>query len=345
MKNPNKIKRIIYISLCAICLIIAFFAFRRYFTDEDNEILSQLQFEELQKEANDTDEQENVVLVFADKGPARQYDSEGNIVTPTPAPTKTPTPTPITTPTDVPVPEPVGTETAQPTVTPTYTPSPVPTDTPTPTSTSMPVVEKEITVPAKNLDWDKLYKTNEHIYCWIYIPGTKVDYPVVQHPYEADYYLLRNLNLTEGYPGTLFTQFLNHKDFNDPNTIIYGHNMMDDSMFGTLHEFQDRDFFDANRYVFIYTPEKTFVYEIFSAVMFTENHLLYEYKFKYGSEKLRFVKDLSEVRSMTNNFLDVNVTESDKLLTLSTCSNSVQKGRYIVVAKLLGSVENDSDHP
>ena len=108
------------------------------------------------------------------------------------------------------------------------------------------LAERGITIPEKNIDWAELKSENPDIYAWIYIPGTNVDYPILQHPDEKSYYLDHNIDGSEGYPGCIYTQNVNSKDWMDPNTVIYGHNMNDGSMFHDLHKFEDNAFFDEN---------------------------------------------------------------------------------------------------
>ncbi len=196
--------------------------------------------------------------------------------------------------------------------------------------------ELGIEVPEKNLDWEMLREENKDIYAWVYIPGTQVDYPVLQHETENDYYLNRNLDGSSGYPGCIYTQLLNSKDFTDPNTILYGHNMKNGTMFGSLHEYEDNTFFEEHPYVYIYTPDETLVYEIFAAATFSNAHLLYEYDFtdEYGFEK--YVEDVSEVRDMNSHVReDVSIDDGDCLLTLSTCIKNQPNNRWIVSAVLL----------
>ena len=134
--------------------------------------------------------------------------------------------------------------------------------------------ELGIEVPEKHLDWDAIREENADIYAWIYIPGTQVDYPVLQHPTEDDYYLDRNLDGSSGYPGCIYTQTINGKEFRDPNTVLYGHNMGNGTMFGSLHDYADNTFLEEHPYVYIYTPDgEVFVYEIFAASTFTDDHL------------------------------------------------------------------------
>ena len=153
------------------------------------------------------------------------------------------------------------TESVTPTATDTPTPTPEPTATPEPTETPEPTPEPVdplagVDVPEKAIDWEGLEAENPDIYAWIYIPNTNVDYPILQHPTEQSYYLDHNIDHSEGYPGCIYTHLRNNKDWSDPNTIIYGHNMRSGTMFASLHYYEDGEFFNNNRYVYIYNTEQ-----------------------------------------------------------------------------------------
>lgn len=122
--------------------------------------------------------------------------------------------------------------------------------------------QKGIEIPQKNLNWKKLKGVNQDIYAWIYIPGTGVDYPVLQHPSDDSYYLNYNMNGTRGYPGCIYTEKANSKEFTDFDTVVYGHNMRNDTMFASLHNYEDQTFFNNFPYIYVYTKEKVLVYEI-----------------------------------------------------------------------------------
>jgi sortase B len=199
-----------------------------------------------------------------------------------------------------------------------------------------------ISVPEKDLDWEALWKENEDIYAWIYIPDTQVDYPVLQNSTELDYYLNHNLDDSYGYPGCVYSQYLNNKGFQDPNTILYGHNMANGSMFNTLHYFEDEKFFNDNRYIYIYTPDTVYVYEIFAATSFTSDHLIYTYDFWKALDFNTFVSDIRSSRGMTNQLRDdVEVSYGDYMLTLSTCIKGQADKRWLVVGKLLNPMEEN----
>ena len=205
----------------------------------------------------------------------------------------------------------------------------------------MPVVDElaelGITVPEKNLDWDALQKENKHIYAWIYIPGTKVDYPILQHPEVDDYYLNRNLDGSSGYPGCIYSETVTSKDFTDYNTLIYGHNMKNDTMFGSLHDFENAMFLDEYHYVYIYTPETVLVYDIFASYMYTDDHIYYSYDFGVAEGYQEYIDDIFGIRDMSANIRDdVEVTSEDYMLTMCTCMGSGRtENRYVVNAVLV----------
>lgn len=195
-----------------------------------------------------------------------------------------------------------------------------------------------IVVPDLSLDWIALEAENEDIYSWIHIPGTNVSYPVLQHPTEHDYYLKHNLDHSKGLPGCIYTQKYNTMDYTDKNTILYGHNMKNGTMFKTLHEFEEKEFFDANRYIYIYLPEKVLVYQIYAACEFTDDHLLYKYDFSTIDGTNEFIEYLNEAPA-GQALESMEVTEETKLITLSTCIANRPTKRWIVVGVLLGEQE------
>lgn len=198
------------------------------------------------------------------------------------------------------------------------------------------LAKRGIQIPEKNINWTSLKEENEDIYAWIYIPETNIDYPILQHSTELSYYLNHNLDGSEGYPGCIYTQNLNSKDFTDPNTVIYGHNMKNGTMFQNLHLYEDATFFEENRYVFIYTPKQVYVYEIFAAYEGSDVHLLYNFDFETASSFQMYLDSVRNVRDMNSHIKeDVEVTSKNHIITLSTCISNKPKNRYLVQAVLI----------
>lgn len=203
------------------------------------------------------------------------------------------------------------------------------------------LAERGITVPEKNLDWEGLWAQNEDIYGWIYIPGTNIDYPILQHPTDDAFYLDHNLDGSAGYPGCIYTEpSWNNRGFMDRNTVMYGHDLLDGTMFTQLHNFEDEAFFNANGYAFIYTPEKVYAYDIFAAYESTDEHILFTYNLSSDAGYQEYIDKIFATRDMGAHFRDgIQVGIQNHILTMSTCIAEKPNNRYLVQGVLI----NDPD--
>lgn len=200
----------------------------------------------------------------------------------------------------------------------------------------------ELDVSERKIDFASMQAdVNEDIYAWIYVPGTKVDYPILQRSGNNDFYLDHDLNGKKASCGSIYTENYNKKDFNDNHTVVYGHNMKNGSMFKSLRNYDDKDFFEENKYIYVYTESDTRVYEIFGAYEYTDEHLLLNYKTDNagGFQKyLDMVKKQPDASGHFNRELTVN--SSDKIITLSTCISGKDGSRYLVQGKLIAVEAN-----
>ena len=185
------------------------------------------------------------------------------------------------------------------------------------------------------VDWEGLWEINPDVYAWISIPGTSIDYPILQHASDNTYYLNYNIDGSYGYPGCIYTENLNSKDFTDSNTVIYGHNMKNGSMFAGLHQFEDSNFFAQNNKVYIYTPEEELTYTIFAAYIYDDRHLLYSYDFSNEDVYASYLREIFARRDLSANIrMDMNVTSEDNIITLVTCMSKQPDKRLLVQAVL-----------
>lgn len=185
------------------------------------------------------------------------------------------------------------------------------------------------------VDFEGLWKTNRDVYAWITIPGTEIDYPILQHETDNTYYLNYNIDGSYGYPGCIYTENMNSKDFSDNNTVIYGHNMKNGTMFAQLHKYEDASFFEENQKIHIYTPNEELSYTIFAAYIYDDRHLLYSFDFSQEEVYADYLEEIKNMRSM--NALvrdDVEVTTEDKIITLVTCLGNQPEKRLLVQAVL-----------
>lgn len=166
---------------------------------------------------------------------------------------------------------------------------------------------------------------------WLTIPNTRIDYPFVQS-YDNEFYLRRSLNQESMTAGTVFMDYRNAKDFSDFNTVIYGHNMNNGSMFGTLKYFNDRQFFDANTAGTLFLADRTYKIEFFAFDVIESNDPeIYGVLAGGGVQSAEF---LDYVRTTARFYRDVGVTADDRLVTLSTCNYEFDNARMVLIGKL-----------
>lgn len=198
----------------------------------------------------------------------------------------------------------------------------------------------EIELPEKNVDFTVLLEENPDIYAWVYIPEIGIDYPVLQHPTDDAYYLEHNLDGSAGLPGTIYTESVNSKDFTDPNTVLYGHNMKNGTMFGALHDLEDGQVFEETQYIYIYTPEQTYVYQIFAAYEYNAIHLIYNFDLTNKEIFQNYLDQIFEIRDMNMHIRDgVEVNADHHIITLSTCVSGQKNKRFLVQGVLLNDPE------
>ncbi|MBQ0097948.1 MAG: class B sortase [Oscillospiraceae bacterium] len=188
-----------------------------------------------------------------------------------------------------------------------------------------------------SVDFDELENINEDIYAWLYIPNTNVDLPVVQSIKDRDdfFYLSHNIYKEYQFSGAIYSEIQNSTDFSDPVTVLYGHNMINGSMFATLHKFEDEDFFNENTTMFVYTKHKLLTYLIYAAYETDDRHILNSFEPRTKEGFREFLDSTLSPRSYNCNVRDVELNTNDRILTLSTCSNTVSGNRYLVQGVLV----------
>lgn len=166
---------------------------------------------------------------------------------------------------------------------------------------------------------------------WLRVDGTAISYPVVQSR-EPEYYLHRDYYGNYSFPGTIFMDTANSKTFSDTNTLLYGHNMRDGSMFAPLKKFLAADFFNTYRYIYVDTPDRTLVYEIFAVYETTASRVPNETGV-FTPEQ--FDEFTGRINSLAAQSTPISLTPRDKILTLSTCGYRVKDARIVVHAKFI----------
>lgn len=193
--------------------------------------------------------------------------------------------------------------------------------------------EPSVVLPV--VDFEALRETGPDIIGWLTLPDTPVNYPVTQAD-DNEYYLHHLYDGTYNKVGCLFADYENKADFSDRNTIIYGHNMRDGSMFAALNEYDEQSYFDTHKQMYLVTPEGGYLCEIFAAFVAKPSESgsdtsPWRLSWKDDGSYTTWLTAMAE-RSVVET--DVTVTSSDKVLTLSTCTPG-GASRFIVMAKLV----------
>lgn len=181
------------------------------------------------------------------------------------------------------------------------------------------------------VDFNNLFATNKDVCAWIYSPDTVINYVVVQGE-DNNNYLHHKLDGTYNASGTLFIDCECSPNFSGANTIIYGHNMKDGSMFASLHNYVDQSYYDAHPIMYISTPAGDYKLEIFSC--FTCDFDADTYTLSFASEA-EYSAFLNKMVSQSNVKTNVSVDSSERIVTLSTCTYEYDNARYVVMGKLV----------
>lgn len=191
--------------------------------------------------------------------------------------------------------------------------------------------DREVTIPTmKNpIDFAELKSVNEDIVGWLRIRALDISYPVVQGE-DNDYYLHRTFEGVDNFAGCLFVNCDNEPDLTDQNTIIYGHNMKNGSMFGKLKKFQEEETFNKSKFFWIFTEDFIYQYRIFSAM--TVNKIGINYQTFFLEDEFQEFKDAAFRNSVVENS-NVSLSYEDRIVTLSTCTGD-DSTRFVVMGKL-----------
>ena len=177
---------------------------------------------------------------------------------------------------------------------------------------------------------DALREVNPDIIGWITIPNTHISYPVV-HGEDNDFYLNHTWKKQPNDGGAIFLEAENAADMSDFNTIIYGHNMNDDSMFSDLVKFETSNYMSKHPSAYVVTDNGVYRYDFFSTYKASVKSITYGMKIqttKKRNELIQFNLNYGVVKS------GIVPNVDDHLLTLSTCSGFGQTARWVVVGVL-----------
>lgn len=198
-----------------------------------------------------------------------------------------------------------------------------------------PVVEEvleELEIGRIRSQFIELQEINEDIIGWISIDGTKVNYPILQASDNA-FYLTHNYEKEYTTAGSIFMDYRNNLETDNPNTIVYGHRMRDNSMFNSLKDFLEEDFFNDHGTISFDTMYESYEAEVFAAYSTTTDFDYIQTNFELGTDYLTLVHQMKQQSKFDK---DIEIGMDDQIITLSTCDYLLDpnKGRLVVHAKL-----------
>lgn len=188
-----------------------------------------------------------------------------------------------------------------------------------------------------DIDLKQLMDAYPEMVGWVYFEDGHISYPIMQTSDNEKYRSLDYMG-DEAPTGAIFLDYRSAADFTDANSIIYGHNMKDGTMFGSLREYRkDPAYYNDHMYFQVITPDKAYRYLIFEYMDVAENYVLYDY---VSDAALEFVKDAEPVRIKSYMDSEIPVKEDSKVVTLSTCTRKDDL-QFVVLGVL---VEEDDRH-
>ncbi len=188
-----------------------------------------------------------------------------------------------------------------------------------------------VDAPPIFVDFETLQAENPNIIGWIYSEGTVINYPIVQG--EDNLYYVDRLPDGQYNPhGSIFLDYRNLSDFGDFNSILYGHNMVNNSMFGTLHDYQNQEYYDQHPYMWILTADAAYRLDIIAGIITPSDSDAYDL---FNSQE-ELHKHLEYALSQSAfDAGEVDITGIRHVVTLSTCSYEYATARFVIIGNLV----------
>ena len=193
----------------------------------------------------------------------------------------------------------------------------------------------EATLPPMQESFAELYAQNPHVVGWLEM-DPDIALPVVQ--WDNSFYMDHDFDGNESVAGTLFVDSRNTLWPQDDHILIYGHNMKDGSMFGSLNNYRNVGFLRATtciQFNTIYGDAQYVPFALFDASMTKDDPNYFKLIRLNFSEEQPFDAFLEDVQSRSLFNIPVDVNEDDQLLSLVTCSYSMDNGRFIILCRKL----------
>lgn len=185
-------------------------------------------------------------------------------------------------------------------------------------------------IPDALVDLDSLKEINEDTIGWIRIPDTSIDYPVLQAE-DNERYLHQTITGETNKAGCIFADYRVEKPFQEANTLIYGHNLLNGKMFSSLMEYEDKIWWESHPLIYIQTEQSVLAYEIYACYRTSDSSRTYTFGMETETEDYQNYLSYSLNHALYDT--GIQPENSEQTLTLSTCTNDADTERFIVHAR------------
>ena len=175
------------------------------------------------------------------------------------------------------------------------------------------------------INFEELKQKNSDTVAWLKVENTNIEFPIVQANNNS-YYLTHNFDKKYNVAGWIFADYKNKLDGTDRNIVVYGHNMRNNSMFGSLKDVITEEWYnnEENKYITFVTENDYQTYQVFSVYQIKTEDYYIKTEFKSNE----FTEFIDTITKRSKKDFGINVSKEDTILTLSTCSNN---NKYRVV--------------
>jgi len=213
-----------------------------------------------------------------------------------------------------------------------------------PTSQNWNYVEPtEVALPAETsvdypvVDFDALQEINPDVLGWIFFEGTNINYPVVQGA-DNNYYLNHLVDGTVNGAGSIFMDYRNVPDFSDFNTVIYGHNMKNKTMFADITEYKNSTFYEAHQLGKIMTPQGNFQIQVIGGYVADLRDPAWQIHFETEEAFQDWLRDAMKRSEVGGEY---EPEAGERIITLSTCSYEFEDARFVLICRVTDTPGKD----
>jgi len=179
-----------------------------------------------------------------------------------------------------------------------------------------------------DIDFEALTAVNVEGLAWIYLPDSRINYPVAQGE-DNKYYLNHLIDGRRNSNGTIFLDYRNSPDFSDRNNALYGHRMKSGAMFAGIEKYKQQSYYDDHPYMYLVTKDACYRVDLFAGIVKDASDIALAF-----SSDQAFLDYIEELRARSTFESPVQVGAGDRLLTMSTCARDFKNARYTLIGKL-----------